>query len=187
MRAVARTVVLILALVGAVATIQELRGQAAAPLAAGNFLHVGIAVKDIAAASQMFADVYGVTPPAPRVFDNVKALRPPAVAAGEQAAKAKLVQFTVGHVRVEPIEPTEGATPWSTLISTARAFIASRSVSPTSNRRLAPSRPRGGRWVMGEPGNMSFKYVDMREQLGYTVELGRQRTPAAATPAGPAR
>lgn len=112
MRAVARTVVLILALVGAVATIQELRGQAAAPLAAGNFLHVGIAVKDIAAASQMFADVYGVTPPAPRVFDNVKALRPPAVAAGEQAAKAKLVQFTVGHVRVEPIEPTEGATPW---------------------------------------------------------------------------
>lgn len=40
---------------------------------------------------------------------------------------------------------------------------------------------------MGEPGNMSFKYVDMREHLGYTVELGRQQAPAAATPSGPAR
>ena len=112
MRALGKGLVVILALVGAIASIQVLRGQAAAPLAAGNFLHVGIVVKDIARTAQMFSDVYGVTPPAPRVFDNVKTLRLPAGASGNQAAKAKLVQFTVGNVRVELIEPTEGATPW---------------------------------------------------------------------------
>ena len=112
MHALGRAVFALLAFVGAIASIQELRGQAIAPLASRNFLHVGIVVKDISAASQMFADVYGVTPTAPRVFDNVKALRPPADASGNQSAKAKLVQFTVGNLRVELIEPTEGDTPW---------------------------------------------------------------------------
>jgi catechol 2,3-dioxygenase-like lactoylglutathione lyase family enzyme len=186
MRSLGTAVVVMLALVGAVATMQELRGQGTAPLAAGNFLHVGIVVKDIAKASQMFADVYGVTPPAPREFDNVKALRSPTGASGSQVAKAKLVQFTVGNVRVELIEPTEGVTPWQDHLDKYGPSVHHLSFGvPDIEQALRVLEAKGGTWVMGEPGNMSFKYVDMRDHLGYTVELGRQQPPAAVPPAQP--
>jgi hypothetical protein len=183
MRTLGKGVVTMLALVGAIATIQELRGQATAPLTSGNFLHVGIVVKDIAAASQMFADVYGVTPPAPRLFDNVKALRPPAGASGTQAAKARLVQFSVGNVRIELIEPVEGATPWRDHLDKYGPSVHHLSFGvPDIEQALQGLQAKGGTWVMGEPGNTSFKYVDMRDHLGYTVELGRQQAPAAPVP-----
>jgi len=183
MRAWGNGVVVMLALVGAIAAIKELRGQATAPLAAGNFLHVGIVVKDITKTAQMFSDVYGVTPPAPRVFDNVKALRLPAGASGSQA-KAKLVQFTVGNVRIELIEPTEGATPWQEHLDKYGQSVHHISFGvPDIEQSLRGLEAKGGTWVMGEPGNISFKYVDMRDHLGYTVELGRQQAPAAAQPA----
>jgi len=186
MRALGKGLVVTLAIVGAIASIQVLRGQATAPLAAGNFLHVGIVVKDITAASQMFADVYGVTPPTPRVFDNVKTLRLPAGASGNQVAKAKLVQFTVGNVRVELIEPTEGATPWQEHLDKYGQSVHHLSFGvPDIEQSLRGLEAKGGTWVMGEPGNMSFKYVDMRDQLGYTVELGRQQIPTAVAPAQP--
>ena len=189
MRALGKAVVVILAVVGAIASIEELRGQAPAPLASGNFLHVGIVVKDIAKAAQMFSDVYGVTPPAPRAFDNVKALRLPAGASDNQAAKAKLVQFTVGNIRIELIEPTEGATPWQEHLDKYGQSVHHISFGvPDIEQSLRGLEAKGGTWVMGEPGNTSFKYVDMRDHLGYTVELGRQQVPAAASPASaPAR
>ena len=187
MRALGKGLVVIFALVGAIASIQVLRAQTAAPLAAGNFLHVGIVVEDIARTAQMFADVYGVTPPAPRVFDNVKTLRLPAGTTGSEAAKAKLVQFTVGNVRVELIEPIEGATPWQEHLDRYGQSVHHLSFGvPDIEQSLRGLEATGGTWVMGEPGNTSFKYVDMRDQLGYTVELGRQQIPTAVAPAQPA-
>ena len=188
MRELGKGVVVLLALVGVIASVRELAGQSTAPLAAGNFLHVGIVVKDIAKTAQMFSDVYGVTPPAPRVFDNVKALRLPAGASGSQA-KAKLVQFTVGNVRIELIEPTEGATPWQEHLDRYGQSVHHLSFGvPDIEQSLHGLEAKGGTWVMGEAGNTSFKYVDMRDLLGYTVEVGRQPavpgTPPSGQPAG---
>lgn len=57
MRSLARSVVVMFAFIGVIATVQQLRGQAAAPLQGANFTHIGIVTKDITKTAQMFADV----------------------------------------------------------------------------------------------------------------------------------
>jgi hypothetical protein len=130
--------------------------------------------------------VYGVAPPAPaRVYDNNgKGLPFPPNVSGNKAAKAKLMQFSLGNVRIELIEPVDGPTPWKDQLdkygmSVHHLAFAVKDVDQTIHALEA----KGGKWVMGEPGN-PVGYVDMRDQLGYTIEVGRQQPqPPAAAPA----
>lgn len=184
MRAFGKSVVAVFALIGVLATVQQLRGQGAAPLAAGTFTHVGIVVRDIDKAMQTFADVYGVTPPATvRVYDNNgKGMPFPPGISGNKAAKAKLVQFTVGNARIELIEPVDGPTAWSEHLEKFGPSVHHLAFGvPDINGTIRGLEARGGKWVLGE-GGQSFAYVDMKELLGYTVEVGRQPQPAAAAP-----
>ena len=71
MHSFSKGVVVVFALIGVIATIQQLRGQGTAPLQGATFTHIGIVTKDITRTAQMFADVYGITPPAMvRIYDN---------------------------------------------------------------------------------------------------------------------
>jgi catechol 2,3-dioxygenase-like lactoylglutathione lyase family enzyme len=182
MRSIAQAVVIGFALIGVIATVQELRGQnaaPAAPLAAGTFTHVGIVVKDIAKASQLFADVYGVTPPAmPRLYNYDGAGIPfPAGVAGNRNARAKLAQFTAGNVRIELIEPEGGPTAWSEHLEKFGQGVHHLAFGvPNIDETIRGLQARGGKWVMGT-GGQTFAYVDMKDQLGFTIEVGRQPQP----------
>lgn len=187
MRSLGKGVVVMFALLGVIATIQQLRGQSPAPLDSSTMGHIGIVVKDINKTGQMFADVYGVTlPPMVRVYDNNgRGLPFPPGVTGNKAAKGKLMQFALGNIRIELIEPVDGPTAWSEHLekygqSVHHLSFGVRDIDGT----IRALQTRGGKWVMGEGGN-SFAYVDMRDQLGYTIEVGRQQPPAAA-PAAPA-
>lgn len=187
MRVLGKGIVVTFALIGVIATIQQLRGQTTAPLDGGTFGHVGIVVQDIERTAQMFADVYGITPPETvRVYDNNGQGIPfPPGIAGNRNAKGKLVQFTVGNVRIELIEPVDGPTAWSEHLDKYGQSVHHLSFGvPDIDGTIRGLQMRGGTWVMGAGGN-SFAYVDMRDQLGYTVEVGRQRAPAATTQAAP--
>jgi 4-hydroxyphenylpyruvate dioxygenase-like putative hemolysin len=187
MRSLGKGVVVMFALIGVFATIQQLRGQAAAPLQGATFTHIGIVTKDIAKTAQMFADVYGVTPPAMvRVYDNNgKGMPFPPGIKGNVAAKAKLVQFAIGNVRVEIIEPVDGPTAWSEQLDRHGTSVHHLAFQvPDVNTAVRGLEAKGGTWNMGE-GGQSFAYVDMTDDLGFTIEVGRQQPPAASAPAAP--
>ena len=138
MRSAGRGVVVMFALIGVIATIEQLRGQGGAPLDGASFTHLGIVVRDVDRTARMFADVYGITvPAASRIYDNNgRGLPIPPNATGNRAAKVKLMQFTAGNLRIEQAEP-----------------------------------------------NNPFGYVDLTDQLGFTMEVSRQPAPAPAAPA----
>jgi methylmalonyl-CoA/ethylmalonyl-CoA epimerase len=185
MRALGKSIVLAFACIGVLATVQQLRGQTAAPLAGGTFTHIGIVVRDVTKAAQMFADVYGATPPpTARVYDNNgRGIPFPPGIVGNTAASGKLMQFDVGTVRIELIEPVGGPTAWSEHLEKFGPGVHHLAFRVADvNEGVRALERRGGRWVMGEGGN-SFAYVDMKEQLGFSLELGRQQPPAAAAPA----
>jgi catechol 2,3-dioxygenase-like lactoylglutathione lyase family enzyme len=187
MRSLGKGIVVMFAIIGVVATVQQLRGQSAAPLQDGTFTHVGIVVKDIAKASQLFADVYGVTPPAmPRLYNSDGAGIPfPPGVAGNRNAKAKLVQFTAGNVRIELIEPDGGPTAWSEHLEKFGQGVHHLAFGvPNIDQTIRGLQAKGGKWVMGA-GGQTFAYVDMKDELGFTIEVGRQ--PQAQPPAAPAR
>ena len=185
MRVLGKGVVVMFAILGVIATVQQLRGQTPAPLADSTFAHIGIVVHDVEKTAKMFADVYGVTPPAmARIYDNngMGIPFPPGVV-GNKAAKGKLMQFTVGNVRVELIEPVDGPTAWTDHLQKFGQGVHHLSFGVKDiDGTIRGLEARGGKWVMGA-GGMSFAYVDMKEQLGYTVEVNRQQPPAATTPA----
>jgi catechol 2,3-dioxygenase-like lactoylglutathione lyase family enzyme len=183
MRALGNGVVVMFALIGVIATVEQLRSQATAPLQEATFNHIGIVVPDMAKAAQMFADIYGVVPPPmPRVYDNNgKGLPFPAGVNGNKAATAKLMQFTVGDVRIELIEPSGGPNAWKDHLDkygTSVHHLAFR--VGDVDTAIHALEAKGGKWVLGEGGN-SFAYVDLKDQLGFAIELGRQQPPA--TPA----
>ncbi len=190
MRAFGKGIVVMFALIGAIATVQQIRGQGqpAAPLEGGTFTHIGIVVKDINKTAQMFADVYGITPPATRLYDNNgKGLPFPPNIAGNRDARAKTMMIPIGNVRIELWEPVGGPSAWADHLEKYGQSVHHLAFGVTDiEQSLRGLEAKGGKWVMGEPGGTSFKYVDMMDQLGYTVELGRQQPPAAAAPTTPA-
>ena len=187
MRSFARSVVVVFAFIGVIATVQQLRGQAAAPLQGANFTHIGIVTRDITKTAQMFADVYGITPPPMvRIYDNNgKGIPFPPGIKGNTAAKGKLMQFAIGNVRVELIEPIDGPTAWSEQMDKYGMSVHHLAFQvPDVNTAVRGLEARGGTWNMGE-GGQSFAYVDMKDQLGFTIEVGRapqQPSGAAALP-----
>jgi hypothetical protein len=187
MRTLVQSVVVMFALIGVMATIDRVAGQGSAPLQGATFTHIGIVTKDITKTAQMFADVYGITPPAMvRIYDNNgKGIPFPPGITGNKAAKGKLMQFAIGNVRVELIEPIDGPTAWSEHLDKYGMSIHHLAFQvPDVNTAVKGLQAKGGTWNMGE-GGQAFAYVNMKEQLGYTIEVGRQQPQAGApAPAG---
>lgn len=189
MRTFGKGIVVMFALIGVIATIQKVGSQGTAPLQGATFTHIGIVTKDIARTAQMFADVYGATlPPMVRIYDNNgKGIPFPPGVTGNTAAKGKLMQFAIGNVRIELIEPVDGPTAWSEQLDKYGTSVHHLAFQvPDVNTAVRALEARGGKWNMGE-GGQSFAYVDMKDQLGYTIEVGRQQPPAAQGPAAPNR
>jgi hypothetical protein len=187
MRRLSKGIVVLFACIGVVATAQQLVGQSPAPLADSNFTHIGIVTPDIEKTMQMFVDVYGIAAPTNvRIYDNNGRGMPfPPGVAGNKDARAKLVQFSVGTARIELIEPVGGPTAWSEHLQKYGQSVHHLAFqAKDSSGALRGLQNVGGKWVMGEGGN-AFAYVDMKDQLGFTIEVNRQQ-PAAPAQAAPA-
>ena len=187
MRSLATGVVVMFALIGVIATVQQLRGQTPAPLQGATFTHIGIVTKDITRTAEMFAGVYGITPPPMvRIYDNNgKGIPFPPGIKGNPAAKGKLMQFAIGNIRIELIEPIDGPTAWTEQLDKYGMSVHHLAFQvPDVNTAVRGLEAMGGTWNMGE-GGQSFAYVNLKDQLGFTVEVGRQQqlpaAPAAAT------
>ena len=60
MRLVGKSLVVIFAMIGIMASVQHLRGQSTSPLDEAIPVHIGIMVNDIDATTKLFGEVFGI-------------------------------------------------------------------------------------------------------------------------------
>lgn len=170
MRLVANTLVIGFALVGVVATIQELRGQTAqagSPLEGATVGHIGIIVRDINATAKQFQEVFGVTVPPAMDYGP---LRFHTDVPGSENSKVKVVMFKLAGLSVELIEPVQGPGPQKDFLDRFGPGLQHIAFGGVKDN-LAAIRfleSRGGK-------RTQVNYVDMKDLLGFTAEIGTNR------------
>ena len=163
MRLVGKSLVVIFAMIGVMASVQHLRGQGTSPLGGAVPVHIGIMVNDIDATTKLFGEVFGIEIPEAR---EVGPLPLPPGTPGAADSRVKFVGgVKVGNLEVEFIEPTRGPGPHRDHIDAfgqGLQHVAFQVKDPDAVR--AYLLERGGKLTMGN-------YVDMKDQLGFTVEI----------------
>lgn len=170
MRRLAMAVVTTFGIIGVIATIHELRGQEKAPLAEANFAFLGLTVKDVDATLKVFSDVFGVpvpqtttiTPPYPPQF------------AGDRSAALKYARLTVGNLSMLIFQPLNGPGPHYDQLQKFGNSVQTVAFSLPNATRLQAVKAleaRGGKWALGNETTKGAMYVDMKDKLGFTVEL----------------
>lgn len=171
MRELARAVVTLFAVIGIVATIQELRGQTKAPLADATFRRIGIVVKDVDQAVKTFSDVFGV--PAPEIITSTS-VYPPQFA-GNRNAPLKIALLKIGNLDVAVTQPLAGPQPhYDHLQKYGNSVQRLTFAVPDVDQARKALEARGGKWVLGREGYRTA-YVDMRDQLGFVLEVQSPR------------
>ena len=107
-RTLGRGVVVLFALIGVVASIQQLRGQGTAPLAGATINHIGFVTDDVVKARQFFIDNFGVDVPAPTEFGPLSV---PKEIPGASESRVRLTSFKMGTLTIEIIQPLRGPGP----------------------------------------------------------------------------
>ncbi len=172
-----KRILLSLVAVAVVALLQPFAGgQSAAQLGAAPISHVGVVVRDVAAATKHFADVMGV--PAPRVMD-VKLGLPDG---STTDLKYATVQFANLLFEFEqPVSPKGPLHEHLQRVGQGLHHIGF--VTPDSiDEKRAFLESKGGRWVGGTKGG-TYAFVDMKDTLGATIEIVKGTGPRANAPA----
>ena len=163
MRLVGKSLVVIFAMIGIMASVQHLRSQSTSPLDEAIPVHIGIMVNDIDATTKLFGEVFGIEIPPAR---EVGPLPLPADTPGAADSRVKFAGgIKVGNLEVEFIEPTRGPGPHRDHIDAfgqGLQHIAFQVKDPDAVK--AYLLERGGTLTMAN-------YVDMKDQLGFTVEI----------------
>ena len=163
MRLVGKSLVAIFAMIGIMVSVQHLRGQSTSPLDEAIPVHIGIMVNDIDATTKLFGEVFGVEIPPAR---EVGPLPLPADTPGAADSRVKFAGgIKIGNLEVEFIEPTRGPGPHRDHIDAfgqGLQHIAFQVKDPDAVK--AYLLERGGKLTMAN-------YVDMKDQLGFTVEI----------------
>ena len=172
MRYMLRVVVTLFAVVGFVASIQQVRGQGTPKFEGRTFTHIGMVVPDIEKTVESLSDIWGVE--APGIFE-VPQVAYPTNATGDRSASVKVAQLELDNLRIELLEPTGGPSPYQEWLDRHGAGINHIAFEvddiPESIRVL---ESKGGTWVMGD-ATSSFGHVDMPD-LGIFIELGLPAT-----------
>ena len=179
---------LIALLVGfiAVSTRQPLvRGQAANAFEGARVAHIGVIVKDVEKSAKAYSEIFGVAVPAPRPG---KVPFPPSFT-GDRESHPKFTVVPAANATIELLEPIGGASPWRAYLEKYGdglhhiAFYVKDVLAA-----VAQLKALGGTHEMGGVSGVSYAYVNMRDQLGFTVEvLGMDLMPANAPAAPPAQ
>lgn len=167
MRGLATAVVTMFAVIGAIATLHELRGQEKAPLQGATFRHIGVVVKDIDATLKVFSEVFGVP------GTTVATTEVPVPES--RTVSIKYAFLNLGGVRVEVIQPMNGPGPHYDYLQKFGPSLQHVAFAiPNVPQAVKTLQARGGTWTLGKEG-VPFAYVDMKEQLGMTIELNTAR------------
>src|SRR5688572_281639 len=101
MRGLARAAVIGFAVIGVIATIQELRGQGTAPLEGAPLRHIGVIVRDMDATLKTYANVFGATAAAQTKVIDAKAPEYSEKFPGTREFRVKVAHFKLGDTTLE--------------------------------------------------------------------------------------
>lgn len=157
-----RVIVWSLAFIGAVTSVRALAEQAASPFAGAPTTHVGVIVRDVDATVRRMQDTFGVSIPAATVSGKTVWNGDPS---GPQEWRVKLTSFVLGNITLELVEPLDAAGPH-------RAHLDRFGPGLHHIAFITKDRAEAFAWLKGKGGQqVSPTYVDMKELLGFTVEV----------------
>jgi methylmalonyl-CoA/ethylmalonyl-CoA epimerase len=170
MRLLGKTVVAMFAVIGVIASIQQLRGQAATPLDGATLDHIGIVTRDVDKTVKLMEETFGITIPAAKVTGPILL---PGEAPGTAQYKVKFTRAQIGKLTIEMIEPAGGTGPHKDHLDKfgqGMHHIAFFVKDPQGTLKFLTNR--GGKLTMNN------LYADLKDQLGFTLEVAAMPKPA---------
>lgn len=157
--------------IGFVLGIQAAAGQgsAADPITVNSVTHISVFVRNVEKTARMYSELLGTT--APKIIEhNIRLVFPPDFK-GDRSAHPTYAHIPFKNVRFELMEPVGGVSPWRDFLEQHGQGIQHLGFEvPDVPQALARFQKAGGKLIFGGcPGCTA--HVDMREQLGYVVEL----------------
>ena len=166
-RTFGKGIVVIFAVIGLIASVQRLRGQSATPMAGFAVTHVGIIVRDMDKTIQYFEEIFGIDVPAPTEFGPLSL---PADVPGREQSRVKIVQFKLGDLSIELLQPLRGPGPHRDHLEKFGQGLHHIAFSVKNLESTIG-------FLLSKGGKRTLRgYADLKEQLGFTVELSQ--TPA---------
>ena len=162
MKTLGKSILAVFAIIGVIASIQQLRGQSATPLEGATISHVGIIVNDIDKTVRLFEEVFGIMVPKAR---EVGPLTFPTDVPGSANSRVKYTMAKVENLTIELIQPISGPGPHRDHLDKfgqGLQHIAFSVKDPQGAIRYLQSK--GGKRTMSS-------YVDLKDQLGFTAEI----------------
>lgn len=157
-----RAIVWSLACIGAVTSVRALAGQQASPFVGAPTTHVGVIVRDVDATVRRMQDTFGVSIPAATVTGKTVWNGDPS---GPKEWRVKLTSFVLGSMTLELVEPLDAAGPH-------RAHLDRFGPGLHHIAFITKDRAEAFAWLKEKGGlQVSPTYVDMKELLGFTVEV----------------
>ncbi len=138
--------------------------------------HVGLAVRDVEAAIDGFADILGLTPVEPILFPPQIVPFPFPPGLWDVNSKVRAATLRLQNIGLELIEPVGGPNPWTDTLDKQKGnAIQHISVGRGEIDRetwLRIGQEKGARWTNGGPnGEMGgFAYLDFTDTLGLIFE-----------------
>jgi catechol 2,3-dioxygenase-like lactoylglutathione lyase family enzyme len=163
MRFAGRTLVMLFAVIGVFASIQQLRGQSATPLAGASLDHIGIVTRDVDRTVKLFEQAFGITVPPAKVAGPILL---PGEAPGSAQYKVKFTRAQIGALTIELIEPAGGTGPHQAHLDQYGQGL--------HHLAFFVKDPQGTlTFLTGMGGRLTMNnlYADMKDQLGFTVEV----------------
>ena len=161
-----KTIVILLAGIGLVTSVQRIRAQNNAPLANPVIQHVGIVVRDINKTSRLFEDAFGIKIPPPTEFGPMTV---PGNPPGTDTSRITMVHFKIGDLGIELIEPLRGPGPHPEFLEKFGPGL--QHIALTVNDQQAAIN-----YLQGKGGKRTLRtYVEMKEQFGFTFEVMERR------------
>lgn len=135
----------------------------ASPLSGATIAHVGIVARDIDKTGQQFSDVFGIT--VPRAAEVGPLPFPANAPADATSTRLKYSQFAIGQMTFELLQQTAGHGPLRDHVEKFGQGLHHLSFTLKDPKAgIDYLVARGGTWTMAP-------YVDMRDVLGFTVEI----------------
>ena len=165
----AKTIVVAFALIGVTSSMRAVRGQSDSPLDGVSIAHIGIIVHDIDATSRIFEEIFGVDVPMVMEYGP---LRFHTTVPGSDESLVKVVHFTLGELTLELIEPVRGPGPHQDHLDRFGQGLQHIAFDGVGGRELETIR-----FLEGKGGKRTMvNYVDLKDVLGFTAEVGTNRT-----------
>ncbi len=141
-----------------------------------SFTHIGVIVRDVEKSAKAYADVWGVE--MPPIAGNRPIPFPPSYQ-GNRNARVKNAMIRLDNIAIELLEPLGGPSPWFDHLQKYGESLHHIAFGVDSlSGSISALQGKGGEWVMGGVDGAPFAYVDMKPQLGFTIELSGPSPPA---------